>query len=283
MKQKAIGILYSGKGPGEDEKLFLEEAKKKGIKVFLLNIFKRIDEKKLKRFAKKCDIIYNSTGEDFSIEIVKTFEEYGAKIFESSESYYYLEDKWNFYLKCRSNRIPVPKTILLSQNINNARKELKEFGQWPVVLKETCGTMGENIERASSLPQVEEILKKFWKKKKAKFPIIAQEYIKSPSYRVTLIGNKIVQTALKSNKHGWKATGVYAKKCGKFKVDWKMRKIIDNLKEFVDIKICGIDFLKQDDKRWLVLEVNSQPAFDFVEEERRTLISQALDFLKKET
>lgn len=281
MKQKVIGILYSGKEPGEDERLFLEIAKKKNLKVALLNIFKKIDEKRLKRYAKKCDIIYNTTAEDFSIEIVKTFEEYGKRIIESSESYYYLEDKWLFYLKCRQNRIPTPKTILLSENIINAKKQLKEFGNWPVILKESCGTMGENVEKANKMPQVEEILRKFWKKKKAKFPIIAQEYIKSPSYRVTLIGNKIVQTALKSNKHGWKATGVYAKKCGKFKIDWKLKRIIDKLKEFVDIKICGIDFLKKDCK-WFVLEVNAQPAFDFIDEERGKLISETLDFLRKE-
>jgi RimK family alpha-L-glutamate ligase len=277
-----IGILYSGKSPGEDEELFLEEAKKKDLQISFMNIFKKIDEKKLRRFANKCNIIYNTTAEDFSIEIVKTFEELGVKIIESSESYYSLEDKWVFYLKCKHHRISTPKTILLSENINIAKKEIKEFGNWPVVLKETCGTMGENVEKANNMPQVEEILRKFWKKKKAKFPIIAQEYIKSPSYRVTLIGNKIVQTALKDNKHGWKATGVYAKKCGKFKVDWKLRKIITNLKKFVNIEICGIDLLKRG-RRWFVLEVNSQPAFDFVDEERRILISQVLDFLEQES
>jgi len=34
-------------------------------------------------------------------------------------------------------------------------------------------------------------------KRRGKLPIIAQEFIKSPSYRVTVIGNKIVQTTLK--------------------------------------------------------------------------------------
>lgn len=279
MKKKVIGILYSGKYTN-DEKLFLEQGKKKDLQIKLINLSKKWDMNKLKGIVRKCDIVYNGTGEEYAIEIVKTIEEFGKKVIESSESYYYLEDKWSLYLKCKKNNIPVPKTILLSENISNARNEVKSFGRMPVVLKELNGTMGEHIEKANTLPQVEEILKKFWKGKR-KFLVIAQEYIKSPSYRVTLIGNKIVQTALKNNRHGWKATGVYAQSCGRFKVDWKLRKIIDKLKKFVDIKICGVDLLKKNNK-WVVLEVNAQPAFDFFEEEREMLVSETLDFLKEE-
>jgi len=279
MKKKVIGILYSGKY-GKDEELFLEQAKKKDLQIKLINLSKKWDISKLKKDVLKCDIIYNSTAEEYSIELVKTIEEFGKRIIETSKSYYYLEDKWIFYLRCKKNNIPVPRTILLSENITNAKNEVKSFGKMPVVLKELSGSMGEHIEKANNLPQVEEILKKFWKGKR-KFPVIAQEYIKSPSYRVTLIGNKIVQTALKDNKHGWKATGVYAKTCGRFKVNWKLRRIIDKLNKFVNIKICGIDLLKKNGK-WLVLEVNAQPAFDFFEEEREMLISEALDFLKEE-
>jgi glutathione synthase/RimK-type ligase-like ATP-grasp enzyme len=279
MKKKVIGILYSGKY-GEDERLFTEQGKKKDLQIRLINLSKKWDINKLKGIVKKCDIICNNTAEDYVIEIIKTIEEFGKRVIDSSRSYYYLEDKWILYLKCKKNNIPVPKTILLSENISNAKNEVKNFGRLPVILKELNGTMGEHIEKANTLPQVEEILRKYWKGKK-KFPVIAQEYIKSPSYRVTLIGNKIVQTALKGNKHGWKATGVYAKTCGRFKVNWQLRKIMDRLKKFVNIKICGVDLLKKNGK-WVVLEVNSVPAFDFFEEEREMLVNETLDFLKEE-
>lgn len=279
MKKKVIGVLHSGKYV-EEERMFLEQGKKKDLQIKLINLSKKWNMNKLKEIVKKCDIIYNNTAEDYIIEIIKTIEEFGKRVIDSSKSYYYLEDKWILYLKCKKNNIPVPKTILLSENISNAKNEVKIFDKMPVVLKELNGTMGEHIEKANNLLQVEEILKKFWKGKK-KFPVIAQEYIKSPSYRVTIIGNKIVQTALKGNKHGWKATGVYAKNCGRFKVDWKLRKIVDKLKKFMSIKVCGVDLLKKNGK-WVVLEVNSVPAFDFFEEETEMLISETLDFLKEE-
>lgn len=260
---------------------FLELAKKKNVRMILINISEKFDIKFVKREIEKCDIIYCSVWDDFSIEIVKTIESWGKKIFESSNSYYHDEDKWMFYLKCKKHKIPTPDTILLSGNINNARRELKQFGRWPVVLKRTTGTMGEYVGKAKGMGEAEVLMKKFWKKGGEKLPIIAQEFVKSPSYRVTVIGNRIVQTTLKRNSHGWKATGVYAKKFEHFKVDKALKKMIKKLMKYTDIKICGIDMFKKN-KRWLILEANAQPSLDFFEEEREKIVEKVLDFLIKE-
>jgi glutathione synthase/RimK-type ligase-like ATP-grasp enzyme len=166
----------------------------------------------------------------------------------------------------------------LCENLTFAKKELKNFNHWPVVLKRIYGTMGEYVAKADNLVEAEKIIKKFWERGKEKIPILAQELIHSPSYRVTLIGGKIVQTALKEN-HGWKATGNYAKSFKKFKVEKDLKKIIDKLNKIINIKICGIDFLKRDNQ-WLILEVNSEPDFSFFENEREKLIGLALDYLK---
>ena len=236
MKKEVIGIIYSGE-KSEDEKLFTKLAQKKKIELILINIDK-IDESRLEELANKCDLIYNSSAEEFSIELVKTLEELKKKIIDSSKAFYYTEEKWMFYVKCKENNIPVPETILLSQNINSVKEELIKFNHWPVVLKGVSGTMGEYVEKADNLNGAEKIIKKFWKESSERLPVIAQELIKSSSYRVTVMGNKIVQTAMKHNT-GWKATGVYAKKNLRFKVDKDLKKIIGKLIKFVKIKICG--------------------------------------------
>jgi RimK family alpha-L-glutamate ligase len=237
-----------------------------------------LDEGQIEEAIKRCDIVYNNSAEEFSLEIAKTIESLGKKVIEKPEVFYGTEDKWLFFVKCRKHNIPTPRTILLSENLNIAKRELEEFGNWPVVLKRVSGTMGEYVDRADNLKEAEGIIKKFWKKGSEKLPIIAQEFILSSSYRVTVIGGKIVQTAIKKNK-GWKATGVYAKKIGKFKIDKELKKIIDKVVKMSKINICGIDLLKKDGK-WLVLEVNSEPAFDFFENGREKLIGEVLDFLK---
>ena len=280
MKKKVIGIIYCGREPTQEIKTFFELAKKKDIRLITINISDKFNIKSLKRKVKKCDIVYCSVWDEFSVELTKTIEEWGIKIFESPNSYYCTEDKWMFYVKCKKYNVPAPDTILLSPNISNAKRELKEFGRWPVVLKRINGTMGEYVEKAKGLEEAEQIIKKFWKKGSEKLPIIAQEFIKSPSYRVTVIGNKIVQTALKKNNAGWKATGVYAKKFEHFEIDRKLERIIKQLLKFLDIKICGVDMLKREGK-WFLLEVNGQPSLDFFEEEREKVTEQVLNLLIK--
>ncbi len=282
MKKKVIGLICCGREPNVEVKTFSELAKKKEVKFLTINTSEKFNFKSFSRKAKKCDIIYCSIWDDFSMELTKTIEEWGIKIFESSNSYHYTEDKWMFYVKCKKNKIPVPETILLSENIHNAKRELKEFGRWPVVLKRVTGTMGEYVGKAKSIGEAEALIKKFWKKGGEKLSIVAQEFIKSPSYRVTVIGNEIVQTALKKNKSSWKATGVYAKKFDKFDIDAPLKRIIKKLMKVVDIKVCGIDVFRRDGK-WLILEVNAQPSLDFFEDEREKLTNKVLNLLIKNT
>jgi RimK family alpha-L-glutamate ligase len=279
MKKVSIGYIYSGK-PEKEERIFLRLAKRKNIELVMVNISKDVDEAKLEEKIRKCRLIFNSTAEDFAVEYAKTMEELGKKVIDSSKVYYYTEDKWMFFLKCREHKIPTPETILLSDNMNVIKGELKKFGHWPVILKRVCGTMGQFVGKAEDINKAVYIINNFWKKGSEKLPIIAQEFITSPSYRVTVIGDRIVQTALKENKSGWKATGVYAKKFKKFKVDRELRKIINKVMKMAGIKICGIDLLKKDGK-WLVVEVNSEPALDFFEGERESLVDEVLEFLKR--
>jgi len=270
MQKRKIGYIYCESKLGPDEKAFLKLAKKRNIKLILFNIAKEIDEKELERKAKRCEVIYNNSAEDFAWEVVKTLEELGKKVIDSSKTYYFTEDKWIFSLACNEHDILTPKTILLSENLNIARKELHDFNYWPVILKRIQGTCGEYVARAENIDKAEEIINKFWQKGNERLPIIAQEFISSPCYRVTVIGEEIVQTAIK-NGNGWK-------KIERFEIDDHLRSIINKIIKISKIDICGIDFVKKDGQ-WFVLEVNSTPAFDFFDEEREMIIGKVLDLL----
>lgn len=269
--------MFSGKVLGKDEKIFINLAKRKHIHLVLLNISK-IDEKELEEKIKDCDLIYNGTAEEFAVEFKKTIEELGKKVIDSSQRFYYNEDKWIFFMKCKEYNIPTPDTILLSEDISAFKRELKEFGHWPVVLKRIYGSMGQFVDKAETLSQSIRIINRFWKRGTERLPIIAQEFIRSPSYRVLIIGDKIVQAVIKKNK-GWKATGNYAKRFRRFEVDKNLQKIVKKIVKASQISVCGIDFLKKGDN-WVVLEVNAEPDFSFFESEREKLINELLNFLK---
>jgi glutathione synthase/RimK-type ligase-like ATP-grasp enzyme len=280
MKKISVGYIFNENIPGLEDKIFFKLAKKKNINLIPINSAKDLNEEELKKKIKQCDIFYNNSAEEFSMELVKTIEELGKKFIDSSKKFYYDEDKWLFFIKCKKHKIPTLKTILLSENMNIAKRELKDFGSWPIILKRVEGTMGQYVDKANNLKQAEKIITSFWKNGKERLPIIAQEFMKSPSYRVTILGNKIIQTAIKECNH-WKATGNYTTHFKKFEIDKELKKIIDKIIKVFDIKICGIDFFKKEGK-WYVLEINSSPGLDFFENEREKLVGEVLNFFKKQ-
>ncbi len=278
MKKRVVGYIYGGR-LSKEERIFLKVAKKKNIQLVMINISKDVNLKELEKKIKDCDIVYNNTALEFAIEFKKTIEELGKKVIDSSESYYFTEDKWLFYVKCEEHKIPTPDTILLSDEINLVKRELNEFNHWPVVLKRIWGEMGEFVERAKNTKEAIKVINKFWDKDNERLPIIAQEFITSPSYRVTVIGDKIVQTAIKENK-GWKKTGVYENKFKKFGIDKDLRIIINKMIKISKMKVFGVDLMKKNGK-WVVIEINAEPAFDFFENEREKLVCDVLTLMKK--
>ena len=236
MKKVTIGYIFDTLKPDKEEDLFIKLAKKKGINLVMFNVRDEISEEEIEEKAKECDIIFNNTAGYMGLEMLKTFEELGKKTVDSSNVYYYSEDKWMFYLKCKKDKIPTPETILLSNNARSIKKELKEFNQWPVILKRIEGEQGEFVQKADNVKEAIEVIEELWKKGNQHLPIIAQELVKSHTYRVTVIGSKIVQTALKDG-HGWKATAVYANKVDKFEVDKELEKLVEKIIKMVKINI----------------------------------------------
>lgn len=272
-----IGFIYSTQKPTKEDEIFMKVAKEKKIEIVPFNMDEELKEDVIREKLSKCDLVFNNSADPIAIEFAKTAEALGKKTVDSTERTYYMEDKWIFYIKCREHGIPVPKTTLLSENLNSIRNELKNFNCWPVILKRVVGEQGQYVERAENADEAINIIKKFWDNDE-RIPIIAQEFIKSDAFRVTVVGGKILQGAIK-NAPGWKATAVYSKKLESFPIDEKLEKLINKLMKFVKIDVCGIDFLKKDDE-WVVLEVNAQPSLEFLDEETEKVVGIVLDFLK---
>jgi RimK family alpha-L-glutamate ligase len=277
---RAIGVIINSSKFGKEEETFIKISKKMSIPIIFFNASERISYNKIKKKAKKCGIIYQNTSEAIALEIAKTLEFLGKRVVDPSKVVYNSEDKWMFYVLCKKNKIPVPKTILLSDSINSVKKQLKYFDKWPVVLKRIFGERGTYVDLAKTPKEAMEKIKKLWKAGNERAPIIAQEYIKSNSYRITFIGNKIVQTAIKKS-NGWKCTGCYAENFGKFKIYPKLEKTIQKLIRITHIQVGGIDLLKKGNA-WKLLEINSEPSFDFFECENEKIVEELFIFLEKE-
>jgi glutathione synthase/RimK-type ligase-like ATP-grasp enzyme len=185
-----------------------------------------------------------------------------------------------FFLKCKNNKIATPDTILLSENFYIIKKELENFGHWPVILKRIRGCSGTYVEKADNPEEALDIIKKFWKEGSERLPVIAQEFVPSLSYRVTVIGKKIMQTAIKESP-GWKHTGVSSQRFKKLKIDKDLKRLIDKTTKVMKINVCGIDLLKKNNQ-WLLLEVNSSPGLGFFDNGRQKLAEEIMNFLIKQ-
>ncbi|MFZ5955118.1 MAG: ATP-grasp domain-containing protein [Nanoarchaeota archaeon] len=279
MEKKVLGYILDG-SPGNDEKIFEKIAKEKNIDLIFLNAKNDFEDKKIEEKIKKCDLIFNNSGERIIVEIEKTAEELGVKVIDSPKNGYFLDDKWTFFLECKKHNIPTPETVLLLDDIKLIEKELKLFNKWPVILKILDGCCGEFVVRAKDLKEAVEKIKEIWKKRGGRVPIIAQEFINGECYRVTIVGDEIVQAAQKMAK-GWKKTSVYEKNPKKVHIKEDLEKVVKRFMKFNKIKVCGIDLLKKDDN-WFLLEANSVPCFNFIADEKEKLIRKVFELLKKE-
>ena len=280
MEKIVIGYLCGNAKLSKEDQVFLDIAKEKNIELVILNTATDMSEGEIEEKATSCDLIFNNTAGEIALEVAKTLEELGKYVIENSKVYYYTENKWMFYVKCRKNKIPTPKTILLPYRFIGVKKELAQFNQWPVILKKASGEQGQFVEKAENIGEAIRIIEKFWEKSEDRVPIIAQEFIRSKSYRVTVVGDKILQAVLKDG-HGWKATGMYAEKLQKFEIDEKLEKLVQRIIKTAKINICGIDFMKQNEN-WLAVEINAEPSFELIEEDTEKIVSEVLDFLIKQ-
>ncbi len=279
MPKPTIGFITNQRLPDKEDERFLRIAEKVGVNLIVFNAAEKFNLKQIEREADKCDIIFNDEADHLGLEIAKTLETLGYKVIELSKTYYYTEDKWLFYLKCLKNEIPVPKTTLLSTDLVSIRQELKSFNKFPVVIKRVQGFHGEFVDKGDDVDEAVAVIKRFWEKGEDRFPVLAQEFVDSDSYRVMTIGDKVVQTARKKSA-GWKKTGTSSSRFWKFKIDNELKEMLDKLMKIIDITVCGFDFAKKNGK-WVVIEANAEPSFKFFDCEYDLMIEKSLKYLKK--
>lgn len=280
MKKTTIGFITNSRLLLDEEaNRFKRIAEKMDIPLVFFNSADKMDIAELEAKVKQCDIVYNDEGESIAVELAKMIEALGGKVVEPSKTLYYTEDKWLQYMMCIKNDIPVLKTILLPTDLVSARQEIVNFNHFPVVLKRIEGCRGEFVDRANTADEAIEVIKKFWTKGEDRFPVIAQEFVDSNSYRVLTIGGKVVQTAVKKS-NGWKATGCESLSFSRFEIDGELKNILDRLIPITDLAFCGYDLAKQNG-RWVFMETNAFPSYKFFDEEYDPLIEKVLTHLKK--
>ena len=281
-KRLSIGYIYYKSYYDSSDEIFVRLLEEK-LNVIKLPFEEQIDLETIKTKTKDCKIIFNDStwGKSTlqSVELTKTLEELGKTVINSSNSIFYNEDKWMFYLRCLENNIPTPKTYLIPIELRFSSKAIKSIlAKYPIVLKAVYSDNGSCVEKVSNYPMFLKKLRKILKSNPTS-PILAQKYIPNShkSYRVTLINHKVKQGIIKIGK-SWKQTGKEEEYFKLIKVNRKLKNICEKASRILEMDICGFDLILNNGK-WYIIEANSSPALNFIKKDEIRLLRLLADYL----
>lgn len=279
-----IGVICRPRKNPTEKYIFTALEKK--FNIIFFPVQKDIDYESLKEKSNKIKIVLNTAGDvpnvEDALEIVKTFEGLGKQVIDSSHSFYYKEDKWLFYQVCLKHGLPTPKTYFIPRDIYLSKDKLKQIlGDGPVVFKGIFSDTGRAVKRALDYDDALNVVKSL-RNKVGNMPLIAQQYIAhgTVSYRVTLINKKIIQAVIKYGKN-WKEGKLFWKneRYHIFKVDKNLARLCERAANAFGIEWCGIDFIRDEQGKWYIIEVNSCPSMDFIIRDARRASRELINYL----
>ncbi len=287
MKSKpTIGVICTSKSNATEK--FLFPLLKKRFNVVFFPLHEDIDYYELKKKSHDLHIVLNTAGDIpytyDSLEMIKTFEGLGKHVIDSSKSFYYREDKWLFYQTCLKHGLPTPITYYIPKNINLLKGRLKEIlNKGPIVFKGIFSDTGRDVKRAMNYKDALNAVK-LLRKHIGIMPLVAQKYIPhgTISYRVTLVGEKIVQSIVKYGKN-WKEGKLFWKN-ERYRLFDPPKQVISLCKKTASvfgIEWCGIDLMQDSEKNWMLIEVNSCPSMDFVNRDAKRANEELVSYIWK--
>lgn len=270
LRQK-IGII----GGGQLGKMMILEAKKMGFHVIILDPTLRcpansiVDEHlvaafddniAIRKLADRADVITYEF-EHIDVEVLKTLEEEGHKIYPTPKSLEIIQNKYEQKALLKKNRIPVPDYIYISDE-----EDMKEAGQkfgYPFILKSCTGGYDGKGNAIVNSPQ--DIKTAFENLKGCDQDLMAEEFIHFSKEISVLacrgIDGEIVVYPVGENEHENNIliqTKVPAQITKKL-TDRAMSLANRVMKVFEGVGMFCVEMFVTDDKRILINEVAPRP------------------------
>ena len=151
----------------------------------------------------------------------------------------------------------------------------------PLVLKGVFSDNALTVEKATNYPAFLKKVNKIVEKSPGS-PIIAQEYIPNlnRSYRATLINYRLEQFVVKISK-SWKQSGNVREHFRNIKVNKKLKDLCERASRALGMQVCGLDLIFNNG-RWYIIEANSCPALNFINDDENRLVKNLANYLYSE-
>ena len=149
-----VGLLHTTiRG---DEKLIIEAAKKRNIKIKLIDVREEI----LNRKTYQCDFevaLERCVSTVKGNHATRFFESIGVKVINNSSVSAICEDKFVTSLILQKTHVPTPDFAMVF-NADQAQQAIKQLGGFPVVIKPPFGSWGRLLAKVNDIDALETIL-----------------------------------------------------------------------------------------------------------------------------
>ena len=200
----------------------------------------------------------------------KMLEETGIRLFNCHDSIRCCDDKGETVLALAGQGFNIPKTYFgelcyrpdMPVNKETLNKIAEELG-YPIVVKESFGSMGKGVYLADNFESLVEISEKLKTK-----PHIFQQYIGNrygTDVRVIVIGGKVVSAMKRVNEKDFRSNIALGGKGKAIKLNKAFTQVSENIAKKLNLDYCGIDLLYGEGDVPYVCEVNSNAFFEEME------------------
>jgi len=249
-----------------DEKLIIEELRKRGISHTLINLDKiLIDTESITtQFSNTNNIaLIRSISHTRSELISKIFEEIGIFVINPSHVIDIGNNKFLTLIKLAKNGIPVPKSILALSN-EKAIEAFKIFSNGPLIVKPISGSWGRMVSLISRASELELLIKHRSRMETPSMKILMlQEYLEKPGrdIRIIVVEDRAVAGIYRyAPCMEWRTNTARGGKAEPVKIDPELEEISVKASKSIGALYSGVDIVETKDG-YVVLEVNVVPEF----------------------
>ena len=225
-----------------------------------------IAQNKIQTELKDLDFIVYLDKDKYQSEILESL---GIKLFNSHKAVRICDDKGSTYLALINSGLNIPKTIFgalcYDKNMPIDKEWAKKIADtlgYPIIVKESFGSMGKGVHLAKNLDELLEIMSAVKLK-----PHLFQEYVGEPGVdvRVIVIGGKAVCAMERRNDSDFRsnvAQGGYGKK---ITLSDEFKESAEKCALVLGLDYCGVDLLYGEGGKPYVCEVNSNAFISGIE------------------
>jgi gamma-F420-2:alpha-L-glutamate ligase len=201
---------------------------------------------------------------DKDLFLARQLEVQGLRLFNSAKAIEICDDKALTYQQLANHGIRMPKTIIapkvfVSLEDDSHLDQVIETLGFPMVIKETFGSFGEQVYLIENEQQLRQKVKELQHK-----PHLFQEYIAS-SYgrdvRLNVVGDQVVAAMLRKSEQDFRANVTAGGKMFRYQPSEKEQELAVLCSQLVGADFAGVDLLFGENDEPILCEINSNAHF----------------------